>query len=51
MEFRKLAQQRQQTHYTKNSVEIDAELTKVNGELTAYDTIIGGLPDGDLKTD
>lgn len=51
LEFRKLAQKRQQTNYTENSVELEAELTQVNGELAAYDTIIAGLPDGELKTE
>jgi len=51
LEFRKLALQRQQTSYTENSVELEAELTQVNGELAAYDTIIAGLPDGELKTE
>lgn len=35
LEFRKLSQLWQQTNYTENSVEIDAELTQLNGEFAA----------------
>ena len=35
LEFRKPSQLWQQTNYTENSVEIDAELTQLSGEFAA----------------
>lgn len=49
LEFRKVSLQRQQTNYSENSVEIAAELTAVNAELSALTTIINSLPDGETK--
>ncbi len=47
--FRKTALERKQTIYTENSVEVQAELTAVNAELAAEQTIIATLPSGTSK--
>lgn len=51
LEFRKLSLQRQQSNYSSNSVEIEAELTAVNAEIAALTTIVNNLPDGELKNE
>lgn len=51
LEFRKLSLQRQQNSYEENSVVLNEELSAVNAELTAYNTIIANLPNGDLKNE
>lgn len=51
LEFRKLSLQRQQNSYEENAVVLNEELSAVNAELTAYNTIIANLPDGDLKNE
>ncbi len=49
--FRKLSLERQQSTYSTNSVEINAELTAINAEVNALTTIVNSLPDGDLKNE
>jgi hypothetical protein len=49
LQFAKAATEREITHYAENSVEVDAELQKVNAELAAYTTIVANLPAGENK--
>jgi hypothetical protein len=49
--FRKLSLERQQANYAENAVEIDTELQAATAELTALDTIIAALQEGELKDD
>ncbi len=49
--FRKISLERQQSNYSSNSVEINAELTAINAEVSALTTIVNSLPDGDLKNE
>ncbi|MCF3110905.1 hypothetical protein LL912_19120 [Niabella sp. CC-SYL272] len=49
LEWKKLSIERQKEIYAENSVEISAELAAKQAELTTLDTIIAGLPEGELK--
>ncbi len=49
LEFKKLSLERQRESYADNSVEINTELTAVNAELDAVNSILAILPDGTAK--
>lgn len=49
LEWKKLSLERQKESYANNAVEIAAELAAREAELTALDSIIATLPDGELK--
>jgi hypothetical protein len=49
LEFRKLSVERQRSVYAENAGEVEAELTAVNAELVAVNTVLENLPDGDIK--
>lgn len=51
LDFKKLSEQRQQTTYSENAVEIDAELQLVDAEISATQTIINSIPNGETKDD
>jgi hypothetical protein len=51
LEFRKLSQDRQRSSYAETAVEVETELQAVNAELAALNTIIAGLPPGQVKDD
>jgi hypothetical protein len=51
LNFKKLSEERLTNNYSAASIEIDAELQSVIAEITATETIIATLPDGDSKED
>ena len=51
LNYRKTGLMRQSQNATLTSAEIEAELTSVNAELAALQTLIDNLPDGPIKED
>jgi hypothetical protein len=51
LNYRKSGLLRQSQNATLTSAEIEAELTSVNAELSALQTLINNLPDGPIKED
>ena len=51
LNFKKLSEERLTNNYSTASIEIDAELQAVLSEITATETIIATLPDGNSKED
>jgi hypothetical protein len=51
LQYRQTGTQRKQTSYSESSTEIATELTTVNAEITAYESIMATLPEGDAKDD
>jgi hypothetical protein len=51
LNFKKLSEERLTNNYSTASIEIDAELQAVLTEITATETIIATLPDGNSKED
>lgn len=51
LNYRKTGLLRQSQNATLTSAEIEAELTSVNAELSALQTLIDNLPDGPIKED
>lgn len=51
LSFRKLSLKRQQENYANTTVEVSSEITVLNTELSAVNTVIATLPDGDTKDD
>lgn len=51
LNYRKSGMLRQSQNATLTSAEIEAELTSVNAELSALQTLINTLPDGPVKED
>ena len=51
LEFRIISLNRQQFSYAESTVEIDSELQIVEAELSALETVIAALPDGEIKDD
>lgn len=51
LDFKKLSEERLTNNYSTTSVEIDAELQSVLAEITATETIIITLPEGNSKED
>lgn len=49
LEFRKLSFERQQESYQDKSLDVQTELQAVQAQLTALNTIIPALPEGDEK--
>ena len=49
LEWKKLSLERQKEMYAENSVEVSTELAAKQAELTALDSVIASLPDGELK--
>nr|WP_199157683.1 hypothetical protein [Pedobacter sp. ASV2] len=51
LSFRKLSLERQQENYANTTLEVSSEITVLNTELSAVNTVIATLPDGDTKDD
>lgn len=51
LDWKKLSIERQREQYAENAVEISTELAAKEAELAALDSIVAGLPEGDLKDD
>jgi hypothetical protein len=51
IEFQKLSQQRQRENYAETAGEVAAELQTVDAELTAINSVVTALPDGEVKDD
>lgn len=51
LSFRKLSLERQQENYANATVEVSSEIEVLNAELSAVNTVIAALPDGDTKDD
>ena len=49
--YKKLSEERDATNYSETSVEIAAELQSVSSEISATETILTGLPEGNTKDD
>ncbi|GGE69180.1 hypothetical protein EV200_1012 [Pedobacter psychrotolerans] len=51
LSFRKLSLERQQENYANTTVEVSSEIEVLNAELSAVNTVVATLPDGDTKDD
>jgi len=49
--FKKLSLERQQENYANTTIEVSSEIEALNAELTAVNTVIATLPDGDTRND
>ena len=49
LSFRKTSLERKQTQFAGNAIEVEAGLQATTAELSALDTIIAALPDGQIK--
>ncbi|QPH40893.1 hypothetical protein [Pedobacter endophyticus] len=51
LSFKKLSLERQQENYANTTVEVTSEIEVLTVELSAINTVIATLPDGDTKDD
>lgn len=51
LSFRKLSLERQQENYANTTIEVSSEIEVINAELSAVNTVVATLPDGDTKDD
>ncbi|WP_029289117.1 hypothetical protein [Pedobacter sp. R20-19] len=51
LSFKKLSLERQQENYANTTIEVSSEIEVLNAELSAVNTVVATLPDGDTKDD
>lgn len=51
LSYRKLSLERQQENYANTTLEVASEIEVLNAELSAVNTVIATLPNGDTKDD